>query len=526
MKLYIEKLKIKGYKKFNNFTIHFKEHINVLVGENEAGKSTVLEAIDIVLNQRVFNYPGNFEKFFNKSNVDKFKQNPSRETLPIIEIEVYFNDDASHLDFEYFNGLHCFDREEKNGISFIYKFDDHYNEMLENLFNDIQEAPFIPTDYYSATWTTFSGRRYLSKKSPIKNILIDNSIRKNSIFDSYTKRIYNNNFDSDSKQSLSYNFRKSLESFTLENDSTLNINDYSFGLDENKTILENLLDLKSEGVSIQNKGKGKENLIKTEIALEAESELILLEEPENHLSHSNTRKLINYISELDETIQMIITTHNPLIVSRLDLRNTIWIQGDSNYSFNDLHKETADYFMKIDNINLLHYILSKKVILVEGNAEYILLPKLVVNSIKESLDNHKIEVISGGGITYKHYVELSKMISNNLLVVTDNDGSQETIDEIQKLNSKNIKIVCSSKVDEFTFEVCLFNKNAELLDDLASFKPRTTKKYKDNEYDKNLAYMLKNKTESALRLTEEDTYKDKTLLPDYIKEGIEWLIQQ
>lgn len=77
---------------------------------------------------------------------------------------------------------------------------------------------------------------------------------------------------------------------------------------------------------------------------------------------------------------MIITTHNPLIVSRLNLRNTIWITNGKCYSLNDV-PETANYFMKTDNMQLLNFILAKKVIIVEGNSEFILLPQLVKNSL-------------------------------------------------------------------------------------------------------------------------------------------------
>ena len=34
------------------------------------------------------------------------------------------------------------------------------------------------------------------------------------------------------------------------------------------------------------------------------------------------------------------------------------------------------------------------------------------------------------------------------------------------------------------------------------------------------------KTESALRISEETAYEKTILLPEYIQEGIEWLIQQ
>lgn len=52
---YIKSLHIEGFKKFTSLDVEFNEHMNILVGENEAGKSTILDAIKTVLNQQ---YPG------------------------------------------------------------------------------------------------------------------------------------------------------------------------------------------------------------------------------------------------------------------------------------------------------------------------------------------------------------------------------------------------------------------------------------------------------------------------------------
>ncbi|EAE1082043.1 DUF2813 domain-containing protein, partial [Listeria monocytogenes] len=49
---HIKRMHIKGLKKFKDIDIEFNEKINILVGENESGKSTILEAINIVLNQQ------------------------------------------------------------------------------------------------------------------------------------------------------------------------------------------------------------------------------------------------------------------------------------------------------------------------------------------------------------------------------------------------------------------------------------------------------------------------------------------
>src|SRR5690625_7110709 len=54
--LHIEKVIIRGYKTFQDFEMEFNKGYNVIIGDNEAGKSTVLEALDIVLNQSLFNF--------------------------------------------------------------------------------------------------------------------------------------------------------------------------------------------------------------------------------------------------------------------------------------------------------------------------------------------------------------------------------------------------------------------------------------------------------------------------------------
>ena len=36
---YIKSIHIEGFKKFNTLDVNFNEHMNILVGENEAGKS-------------------------------------------------------------------------------------------------------------------------------------------------------------------------------------------------------------------------------------------------------------------------------------------------------------------------------------------------------------------------------------------------------------------------------------------------------------------------------------------------------
>ena len=45
----ITKLFIKNFKVFSSFTLNLNEDLNIIVGDNEAGKSTILEAVNLAL---------------------------------------------------------------------------------------------------------------------------------------------------------------------------------------------------------------------------------------------------------------------------------------------------------------------------------------------------------------------------------------------------------------------------------------------------------------------------------------------
>ena len=47
----LNKIKLKNFKKFQQGEFQFHAGTNILIGANDAGKSTILKAIDIVLSQ-------------------------------------------------------------------------------------------------------------------------------------------------------------------------------------------------------------------------------------------------------------------------------------------------------------------------------------------------------------------------------------------------------------------------------------------------------------------------------------------
>ena len=92
--MFIKKVHIVNFKKFRDFTIVLNPKVNIIVGNNEEGKSTILEAIHLALSGM---YCGHIlkneisEYLFNKDIVGEYIQSLSTNnklSLPEILIEI------------------------------------------------------------------------------------------------------------------------------------------------------------------------------------------------------------------------------------------------------------------------------------------------------------------------------------------------------------------------------------------------------------------------------------------------------
>ena len=71
----IQKVIIQNFKTLRNFEITLNKELNIIVGDNEAGKSTLLEAINLVLTGQLNGRNINYEIspfLFSKSVVDDY----------------------------------------------------------------------------------------------------------------------------------------------------------------------------------------------------------------------------------------------------------------------------------------------------------------------------------------------------------------------------------------------------------------------------------------------------------------------
>lgn len=187
-----------------------------------------------------------------------------------------------------------------------------------------------------------------------------------------------------------------------------------------------------DGIPFAHAGKGAQCIIKTQLALshkQAEkASIILIEEPESHLSFSRLSELMGVIEKAASGRQIIASTHSSFVANKLGLENLILLSGDNCCSMQSLKKETFEFFKKVAGYDTLRLILCKKSILVEGDSDELVVQRAYMDTHEGRLPiQDGIDVMTVGGVTFKRYLEIAQTLNKETAVVTDNDGNIEAV---------------------------------------------------------------------------------------------------
>lgn len=516
----IKSVVLHNFKKFRDLELHFADDLNILVGDNETGKSSILLAIDLVLSgSRGKVESAGLERLFNHEIIQGFLAGPrTYDGLPLLFVDIYL---SSGMRPE-LNGKTNSKKIEVDGLRMECAPRDELSEEISAALAD--ERPNFPFEYYSVSFLTFAGDPYSGFNKYVRHLSIDSSrIDSEYAVRDYTRSMFEVHSDGRDRNKLENLYRRNKSAFRDDHLKALNKNlsDCQFGVrTDAQSNLESDLMITEGGIPIENKGKGRQCFVKTEFALKRSTaqrplDVLLLEEPENHLSHGNMKQLISRLAEPTDK-QIIVATHSSLVSSRLDLRKTLLLgNGTPPAALRDLPKTTAEFFMKASDSGVLEFVLSRKVILVEGDAEFILMDCFYKTlSGRATLASDAVHVISVGGTSFKRYLDLAKLLKVRTAVIRDNDGDYQTncVDNYVDYALDHIQIFSDRNPARRTLEICLYEDNKSICEKLFGQSRRSLAVRE---------YMLANKTEAAFELATKSA--DELMAPSYMKEAIDWI---
>ena len=183
----IEKIVLQNFRRFQSYIVLPNPDLNVLIGDNEAGKSSVLEAIDLVASGNVRRVEAiGIDKLLNAEAVMKFGEGERTiDNLPIMRIELFLDGQFDHT----MNGKNNTERRICDGIRLVCEPNVDYSAEIKDALEANKD--YFPYDYYSIRFSTFADEAYTGYKKKLRSIKVD-SAKANTEFatNDYVRRMY------------------------------------------------------------------------------------------------------------------------------------------------------------------------------------------------------------------------------------------------------------------------------------------------------------------------------------------------
>ncbi len=170
------------------------------------------------------------------------------------------------------------------------------------------------------------------------------------------------------------------------------------------------------------RGLGSNNLLFIAcelLLLAAESDgfpLLLIEEPEAHLHPQRQLRLMSFLQTEAEKlrpdgqrIQIIVTTHSPNLASELPLENLALIEGGKAFPLGEgktkLSKSDYRFLERFLDVTKANLFFARAVMIVEGDAENILLPA-IARLLDRDFGTFGVSVVNVGGVGLGRYARV------------------------------------------------------------------------------------------------------------------------
>lgn len=538
----IEEIRILGYRKYRELRMHPNPGLNVLVGGNESGKSTLLEAIGLALTQRLNGRSAQEElnpHWFNESLVNEYFANRAagrRPAPPEIFIELYLKDVP---ELQKLAGPHNLISEKdgvtttRPGVRIHVLPNREYAAEFEAFMTapDFSKTRLLPVEYYKVEWRDFAWNILTHRPRELTCALIDSrTVRSSSGMDFHMRQILSDYLDATEKAHVSLAFREMKREMTagpLEQVNTkmatlggaLDDSPVRLAMDQtSRTSWETTIAPHVGTVPFSMSGQGQQASVKIALAMKRSGDatnVVMIEEPENHLSHTSLAKLVGRINELSQEHQQVfITTHSSYVLNRMGLDTLILLSDGRQANFGQLSAGTTAYFKKLPGYDTLRMVLAEKIVLVEGPSDEIVFERFYRDLHEgRSPMQDGIDVISMRGLALKRCLELTSALDKRVAATRDNDN-----EEIGDLRDSISEFLAGDKR-----EVFIGDKSFG-----ATLEPQIVAHNSDEEVRKVLGirrdaklstWMEREKTEGAMRIAESDTTLNP---PTYMKSAAEF----
>ena len=448
--MYLDELRVKGFRCFDEeFKIPFSPGLNVIVGENGAGKTAIISAIrQLFQDSESGRYSISQDDFYSA-----FTQ--GSPIAPSFLIKAHFKglDSDEKVALLPWSGgtdtavlnLQAENREVRGRYKKLVWGGSSRSTQFDPELLDLIQCIYLPPLRDAESKLTNGRQSRLSKLLKAINRKELKECRKNNTPHPLEEQFKNFNDTLVTDESLSIkganklitehlvnaighhfgqktriqfaesDFTKIAESLTLLFFPDMSADDQNLfrSLSQNSLGYNNLLYIASilaELTLNDDDGEDEQPLFK----------LLLIEEPEAHLHPQLQIRLLNYlksVADKNNNVQVIVTSHSTVLASSVEIDSIIHLSKSSSPTATPLRScglpdgsiQFINRWLDVTKSNLLF---ASGLILVEGIAEQMLFPILAKEVLKEQSDGKKnledlgVSTINLNGIYFKHFIRL------------------------------------------------------------------------------------------------------------------------
>ncbi|OCH39208.1 ATP-dependent nuclease [Aliivibrio fischeri] len=448
--MYLSELRVKGFRCFDEeFKIPFSPGLNVIVGENGAGKTAIISAIrQLFQDSESGRYSISQDDFYSA-----FTQ--GSPIAPSFLIKAHFNglDSDEKIALLPWSGgtdsaalnLQAENREVRGRYKKLVWGGSSRSSQFDPELLDLIQCIYLPPLRDAESKLTNGRQSRLSKllkainRNTLKECRINNtphpleeqfksfndtlvtdeslSIKgANELITEHLVKAIGHHFGQKTRiQFAESDFTKIAESLTLLffPDMSADDQDLFRSLSQNSLGYNNLLYIASilaELTLNDDDGEDEQPLLK----------LLLIEEPEAHLHPQLQIRLLNHlksVADKNNNVQVIVTSHSTVLASSVEIDSIIHLSKSSSPTATPLRScglpdgstQFINRWLDVTKSNLLF---ASGLILVEGIAEQMLFPILAKEVLKEQSDGKKnledlgVSIINLNGIYFKHFIRL------------------------------------------------------------------------------------------------------------------------
>jgi len=501
--MYLKQLTLNNFRSFKHIDLFFNKGLNILIGENNSGKTAIIDALRICLG---YGKPYN-DIYVQESDLHINPNDPS-EINKEIQFDLIFefgdNPQEKICFYDFISQDESDPQKQTMQFHLKFTFEDNGKKQYfkRTIWGGDNEGQVIPYDALQEIFFTYL--------SPLRDAIIglkpySNYNKTAQLFNQLTKYKQKNSqeikLDENKKKELASNLYGVFESdehdwkYILK-EGKEKVNDHLEGTGINKkypNIEMNYVGRKFSDVvkgielkrpiyepdklngteqayfELYQNGLGENNLIYTSVVLgdlinrcdDNELEIfnvLLVEEPEAHLHPQYQNTFFGYLNKLqDKGLQIFMTSHSPTITAKSDLKNITILQKQNhqikalsfaNLGEDDFSITNRKHLRKFLDTTKSQMFFASGVILVEGIVEAILIPILSKKFLKPKsfdLEKEGVELVNIGGVAFEHFAKLfnndsvDKRLLTKCSILTDSDPKDDKPFSDRAKNAKRMQ---------------------------------------------------------------------------------------